>query len=80
LFVAGVEMLPYLPLIVGVLAWSIGASVIFARLAKRNGRRWPMLPSLADLSTLSLSETLLLTIFLLMAFGGFALTVVLTTP
>ncbi len=73
-------MLPYLPLILGALAWSAGGSVIFARLAKRNGRRWPMLPPLSSLSMLSLSETLLLTAFLLMAFGGFALTVVLTTP
>lgn len=73
-------MLPYLPLIIGALAWSVGASVIFARLAKRSGRRWPMFPPLSSLSTLSLTETLLLTTFLLMAFGGFALTVVLTAP
>jgi len=73
-------MLPYLPLILVALAWSVGGSVIFARLAKRNGRRWPMLPPLSSLSMLSLSETLLLITFLLMAFGGFVLTVVMTTP
>ncbi len=73
-------MLSYLPLIVGALAWSVGASVIFARLARRSGRHWPMFPPLSSLSTLSLTETLLLTSFLLMAFAGFALTVVLTTP
>jgi hypothetical protein len=73
-------MLRFLPLLVGALTWSVGASVIFARLARRHGRRWPMFPPLSSLSTLTLSETLLLTTFLLMAFGGFALTVVLTTP
>jgi hypothetical protein len=73
-------MLRYLPLIVGALAWSVGGSIILARLARRHGRRWPMFPSLSSLQTLTLSETLLLTAFLLMAFGGFALTVVLTTP
>lgn len=70
-------MLSYLPLALGALAWLLGGNLILYRVARREGCRWPVLPSL---SKLTLSESLMLTGCFLAVLGGFAATEALTTP
>lgn len=70
-------MLSYLPLVLGALVWLVGGNLILYRVARRQGLRWPVLPSLRKLT---LSESLLLTGCFLAVFGGFAATEMLTTP
>lgn len=70
-------MLSYLPLAVGALAWLVGGNAILYRVVRRQGLRWPALPSLTKLT---LSESLLLTGCFLAVLGGFAATEILTTP
>lgn len=68
--------LRYVPVAVGALAWLIGGNVILARVARRKHLRWPTRPPLTELT---LTETLSLTAFFLMALGGFVVTTVLST-
>ncbi|AHX16215.1 hypothetical protein CH75_06960 [Dyella jiangningensis] len=70
-------MLSYLPLAVGALAWLVGGNLILYRVTRREGLRWPTLPSLMKLT---LSEGLVLTGCFLAVLGGFAATDMLTTP
>lgn len=68
-------MFSYLPLTAGALVWLVGGNLILYRVAKRQGLRWPALPSLAKLT---LSEVLLLTSCFLAVLGGFTATEILT--
>jgi hypothetical protein len=73
----GIEMLSYLPLVLGALVWLVGGNLILYRVTARQGLRWPALPSFTKLT---LSEGLLLAGCFVAVLGGFGVTEMLTTP